>query len=64
MTERSDADRLRSMIERSGISQRALARALGVNERTVRRWVAGDSPIPRSAMLAAEHICRCAIKRS
>lgn len=26
--------------------QSALARALGVNDRTMRRWVAGDSTVP------------------
>lgn len=26
--------------------QRALARGLEVNERTARRWAAGDSPVP------------------
>lgn len=28
--------------------QRELATALGVNERTVRRWVAGDTSIPET----------------
>jgi hypothetical protein len=35
------------MIERSGLSARAFARdVLWRDERTVRRWLAGDSPVP------------------
>jgi hypothetical protein len=41
------ADLLRKAIERSGLSARAFARdVLLRDERTVRRWLAGDSPIP------------------
>ena len=32
--------------------QIALARALGVNDRTVRRWAAGDTEIPRPTEIA------------
>lgn len=33
--------------ERFGIRwQRPLARALGVDDRTVRRWLSGESPVP------------------
>jgi len=39
---------LRHIVDRFGTSQRGLAQQLGVNERTVRHWIAGDSPIPRS----------------
>jgi hypothetical protein len=35
------------MIKRSGLSARAFARdVLWRDERTVRRWLAGDSPVP------------------
>lgn len=34
-----------------GIGQTALARALGVNPRTVRRWALGEAPAPRYAVL-------------
>lgn len=30
---------VRALLERHGITQRGLARAVGVNERTARRWV-------------------------
>jgi hypothetical protein len=41
--------------------QRELAAALGVNERTMRRWVAGDYPPPEGVLadlrkLAAERV--------
>lgn len=36
-------------ISRLGLSQRAAAKFLGVDERTSRKWIAGDSRIPESA---------------
>ena len=44
-------DQLRAAIETLGTSQAALARLVGVNPRTMRRWIAGDSPIPRTAAI-------------
>lgn len=43
---KTDADRLRSEIARLGRTQRGLARELGIDERTMRRYVAGDREIP------------------
>ena len=41
------AEMLRRVIEASGMSARGFARdVLLRDERTVRRWLAGDSPIP------------------
>lgn len=37
-----------------GLSGRGLARLLDVNEKTWRRWVAGQVPIPRSVALAVQ----------
>jgi hypothetical protein len=37
-----------------GLSGRGLARVLDVNEKTWRRWVAGQVPIPRSVALAVQ----------
>lgn len=37
---------LRADLARLDLSQSAFARRLGVNPRTVRRWLAGDAPIP------------------
>src|SRR5688572_17421431 len=43
----TDRDLLALMIKRSGLSARAFARdVLWRDERTVRRWLAGDSPVP------------------
>ena len=40
---------LRSAIERSGLSARAYAEQVMVrDERTIRRWVNGQSPIPEA----------------
>ena len=32
--------------------QSELSRKLGVSDRTVRRWVSGDSPVPAGALLS------------
>lgn len=41
------ANQFRRTLEKAGRSQRAVAQALEINERTVRRYVAGDQPVPR-----------------
>jgi DNA-binding transcriptional regulator YiaG len=41
----------RDALRRLRLSQVQAARRLSVNERTVRRWVAGDSRIPESVAL-------------
>jgi DNA-binding transcriptional regulator YiaG len=41
----------RRVLRRLRLSQIEAARRLVVNERTVRRWVAGDSRIPESVAL-------------
>lgn len=38
-------------IQRLGLSQRGAARFLGVDERTSRKWIAGDARIPESVAL-------------
>ncbi len=42
---------LRAALNRLGISQSEAARQLNVNNRTVRKWVAGDLPVPRTVEL-------------
>ncbi len=42
------ASQLKRHLRRLGIGQMEAARRLKVNPRTVRRWVAGDSPIPEA----------------
>ena len=36
-------------IKALGLSQRAAGKFLGVDERTSRRWIAGDAQVPESA---------------
>jgi hypothetical protein len=38
-------------IEAFGLTQVAASEFLGVTERTSRRWIAGDDPIPRSVAI-------------
>jgi ribosome-binding protein aMBF1 (putative translation factor) len=42
----SDADKLRAEIARLGRSQRGLARELGLDERTMRRYCSGELEVP------------------
>ncbi len=44
----------RRVLRRLRLNQVQAARRLGVNARTVRRWVAGDSRIPESVSLLLE----------
>ena len=43
---------LQRLLDRAGLSQRGAAKALGLNERTMRKYVAGDAEIPRVVELA------------
>jgi transcriptional regulator with XRE-family HTH domain len=45
---------VRDLLARAGLSQRQGARELGVDERTMRYWCAGDHDPPRMAILALE----------
>ena len=38
---------LRGALQRLKLTQSAAARELGVNGRTMRRWIAGDATVPR-----------------
>jgi hypothetical protein len=42
------ADQYRSALKRVGLSQRGAGVFLGVDERTSRRWAAGDAAVPES----------------
>jgi hypothetical protein len=35
-------------LDDAGLSQRGAAREIGIGERTMRRYVAGDLPVPRA----------------
>ncbi|MGI9436007.1 MAG: helix-turn-helix domain-containing protein [Geminicoccaceae bacterium] len=40
-------DELRAQIKRLGMTHEDLAYELGINDRTIRRWIAGSTPIPK-----------------
>lgn len=46
------ADRLRAMLQRARLSQRAAARLLEIDERTMRQWCAGQGIPPESVFRA------------
>ena len=43
---------LQRLLDRAGLSQRGAAKALEINERTMRKYAAGDAPIPKTVELA------------
>ena len=47
------ANQFRATLARLGLSQRGASRLFDVNERTVRRWVAGDIAVPEGIV---EHL--------
>jgi transcriptional regulator with XRE-family HTH domain len=49
-------DELRALISQLGMTQRAAARALDVEDRTLRYWASGQVPIPRMAILALRYL--------
>ena len=51
----TDADKIRALLERGGLSQRGAARELGVDERTMRRYCGGET-VPRVVLLALERL--------
>jgi transcriptional regulator with XRE-family HTH domain len=51
----TDADRLRVMLKTAGLSQRAAAREVGINERTMRRYCGGEK-VPRVVILTLERL--------
>lgn len=48
---------LQKLLDRAGLSQRGAAKALGINERTMRKYVAGDAEIPKVVELAIRCLC-------
>lgn len=49
-------------IERLGLSQRGAGKFLGVDERTSRKWIAGDARIPESAAKLLRLMVRLKLK--
>lgn len=52
------AGQLKRALAKAGLSQRGAAKRLELNERTMRRYVAGDQPIPRVVEYAVYWLCR------
>lgn len=38
---------LKRALAKAGLSQRGAAKSLDINERTMRRYIAGEQPVPR-----------------
>lgn len=55
----TDAELIRAAIDAAGMSARRFAvDVLTRDERTVRRWLAGDSPLPKAVRDRCESIVR------
>ena len=50
---------LQRLLDRAGLSQRGAAKALEINERTMRKYCAGDQKIPKTVELALLYLCGC-----
>jgi len=55
---------LRRLLDRAGLSQRGAAKALDINERTMRKYVSSDSPIPKTVELALLYLSSTAQRDS
>lgn len=53
-----DADQLRELLADLGLSQRGAAHALGISERIMRYYAAGDHPVPKVVWLALKSLSR------
>lgn len=51
-----DATQLRRLLDRVGMSQRGAAKELGLSERQMRYYCAGEHPVPKVVMMALEHL--------
>lgn len=47
---------LKRLLASAELSQRAAAKEIGVNERTMRKYVSGEAPIPRAVELALLYV--------
>lgn len=47
-----NAEQLAQLLGKLGISQRGAARKIGINERTMRKYIAGEAVIPRTVAMA------------
>jgi len=49
---------LAQLLAAAGLSQRGAARELAINERTMRRYVSGEQPVPRVVALALAYLAK------
>jgi len=59
----TDADKLRARLATLGLTQRGAARALNIDERTMRRYCAGTHPIPQVIWLALDGLGKQRIRK-
>lgn len=55
-THNPDPAYLRSLLERAGLSQREAARRIGISERVMRYYLAGDREAPYPTQFALERL--------
>lgn len=51
------ANQLQKLLDSGDLSQRGAARDLGISERQMRRYCAGDAPVPKVIELALRYVC-------
>lgn len=56
------AGQLQKTLDRAGMSQRGAAKELGISERQMRRYCAGDAKVPRLVELALLYLSERANK--
>jgi transcriptional regulator with XRE-family HTH domain len=54
MTQEQIAQKLLDICNKSGMTRLEISEWLGVHERTLYRWLSGESPVPVSVMRAIE----------
>jgi len=47
---------LQALLDRAGLSQRGTAKLIGIGERTMRGYVSGEHPIPRTVEYAVRWV--------
>ena len=55
------SDIIKSMIDNSGLSQRDLAKKIGVTEASISRYVKGDRSPKFETMVAIAKACKCKV---
>jgi DNA-binding XRE family transcriptional regulator len=48
---------LQKLLDRAGMSQRGMAKTIEINERTMRKYIAGESKIPKTVEFAILWVC-------